>query len=164
MTSPILQAIQGATFSITGAPRTKKTSNRIIQIKAKGGGRGFTKILPSEAHEAWFKGAMLQAGEIRRALTDAGLELPIQGDVNISAIFYRERAAGDLTGFMQALADFLQEPRVNESGKTTRHGAGVLRDDVQIVSWDGSRLSKDSACPRIEVRIQVVGASEGRLF
>lgn len=162
MTAP--PAVQAASFAIVGAPRTKKTSNRIVQIRGKNGARGFTKILPSEAHEKWFKDAMLQAPRIRRVLINSGFELPITQPVSIAAVFYRERLSGDLCGFMQALADFLQEPRYLRNGKTTRNGAGVIRDDSQVVSWDGSRPAKDAACPRIEVRIQVVGPADGELF
>ncbi len=158
-----------ASFAITGSPRTKKTSQRIVQIKAKGDGRGFTKILPSEAHEQWFKAAMLQAPFIRMALKSAGFELPIAAPVNVCAIFYLERNSGDLTGFMQALADYLQEPRwaTPKPGKPqrlSRNGAGVIKDDSQIAGWDGSRLRKDASCPRIEIAIRIVGPSNGELF
>lgn len=155
--TPSTSPTKTATFSILGAPRTKKTSNRIIQIKAKGGGRGFTKILPSEAHEAWFKDALFQAPAIRQRLSAMGLELPILGSICVSATFYRERNAGDLLGFAQALADWMQEPKMLPSGKQSRAGAGIIRDDVQIIAWDGSRLSKDASCPRIDVSLQVVG-------
>ncbi len=158
-----------ATFCITSPPRTKKNSSRIIQVKAKGGGRGFTKILPSEAHNKWFKAAMLQAPFIRMALKSAGFELPIAAPVNVCAIFYLERNSGDLAGFMQALADYLQEPRwaAPKPGKPqrlARNGAGVIKDDSQIAGWDGSRLRKDANCPRIEVAIRIVGPSNGELF
>jgi hypothetical protein len=150
-------------FTIAGPPRTKKTSNRIVQIRAKGGGRGFTKILPSEAHEAWFKAAMQQAPGIRAALLRAGVRLPLAGLLNVRAMFYRDRLSGDATGFYQGLADWLQEPRANKDGKTIRQGAGIIRDDAQIVSWDGSRLLKDAARPRIEVQIEVVEAGQQEL-
>ncbi len=149
-------------FTVAGPPRTKKTSNRIVQIKGKNGARGFTKILPSEAYEDWFKAAMLQAPAIRRALLNAGATLPLTGLLNVRAMFYRERLSGDATGFYQGLADWLQEPRQSK-GRTVRQGAGIIRDDAQIVSWDGSRLLKDAACPRVEVRIEVVEEGAGVL-
>lgn len=143
-------------FTLAGPPRTKKTSNRIIQIRGKNGARGFTKILPSEAHEEWFKVAMQQAPGIRSQLAIAGVSLPIDGWLEVHATFYRDRDSGDLLGYLQALADWLQEPKENDQGKTVRKGAGIIRDDVQIRSWDGSRLAKDAARPRIEVAIEVM--------
>ena len=119
-------------FTLDGPPRTKKTSNRIIQILGKNGGPGFTKILPSKAHEEGFKQAMTQVPIIRVALINAGCILPIAGEVAICALFYRERASGDLTGFEQALADFPQEPvyrMKGEKNKVVRNGAGVIKDE-----------------------------------
>lgn len=58
----------------------------------------------------------------------------------MKASFFRERSVGDLVNYLQALADALQE-------------AGVVADDRLIASWDGSRLHKDSARPRIELEI-----------
>jgi hypothetical protein len=153
-------------FTVPGPPRTKKTSQRIVQIKAKGGGRGFTKILPSEAFMEWFKRAMQYAPLIRAQLARAGVRLPITAFVQVRATFYRDRDSGDLLGYEQALADWLQAPKINERGKLIRQGAGVIADDVQIRSWDGSRLSKDAACPRIEVELSVIGErpASGDLF
>ena len=145
-------------FEVQGSPRTKKTSQRIVQIRPKNGGRSFTKILPSAAHAEWFKLAMQQAPGIRSELACAGLELPLEGWLAVEAVVYRERDTGDLLGYLQALADWLQEPKANEHGKTIRDGAGIIHDDVQIRSWDGSRLMKDAACPRIEVSISVMAA------
>ena len=42
-----------------------------------------------------------------------------------------------------ALADALEE-------------AGIVENDRLIVSWDGSRLLKDAATPRIEVMLEAV--------
>lgn len=156
--------MQSIAFEVPGPPRTKKTSNRIVQIRSKSGGRSFTKILPSEAFEGWFKSAMTHAPLIRARVARAGVQLPITAPVQVSAAFYRERLSGDLTGFMQALADWLQEPRRSESGKTTRQGAGIISDDSQIVSWDGTKLLKDASRPRIEVEITIVGPEQGVLL
>lgn len=154
-------------FTLLGAPRTKKTSNRIVQIKGKNGARGFTKILPSEAHEDWFKVAMTYAPAIRQQLVKSGAVLPLSGFIEVSATFYRERDSGDLLGYMQAIADWMQAPKTNDQGKLVRKGAGIICDDVQIRSWDGTRLSKDAACPRIEVAFRVVADAQpkpGDLF
>lgn len=138
------------TFTIDGAPRTKKTSNRVVRCGA------FTKVLPSEAHALWFKQAMSQAPVIRNRLRSFGLELPVTRPVSVAALIYRERAAGDLCGYLQALGDFIQAPRNLPSGKKGRDGAGIIADDALVVSWDGSRLLKDAEFPRIEVSLRLV--------
>lgn len=137
-------------FTISGAPRTKKTSNRIVRCGK------FVKILPSQQYEAWFKDAMKQAAIIRRQLEDLqGASLPLTGKIQVRALFYRDAARGDLLGYAQGLADYLQEPVISKEFKTIRQGAGVILNDSAIVSWDGSRLLVDSAKPRIEVEITV---------
>lgn len=137
------------TFTIAGSPRTKKTSSRVVQCG------DFTKVLPSAAHQRWFADAMQQAPQIRRRILSFGHTLPVLRPVAVKALFYRRQSSGDLTGFLQALGDFLQAPR-QHNGRTTRNGAGIIDDDKQIQSWDGSRLLKDAAFPRIEVSIEVI--------
>jgi len=124
-------------FTIPGAPRTKKTSNRIVRAGK------FTKVLPSKAHEAWFDAVFLETKTRARRATK--VDLPINHPVNVRALFYREALTGDATGYYQALADLLE-------------AAGVVTNDKLLVSWDGSRLSKDSESPRIEVFIEECNA------
>ena len=140
-------------FTILGRCRTKKNSGRIVRTKT-----GKPTILPSAAHAEWFKCAMQQSADIRRTVEHAGLvTLPITGPVNVAAKFYRDRNVGDANGFYQALGDFLQSTAFNKkTGKTIRTGAGILVDDKQIASWNGSVLLKDAAHPRIEVEITVL--------
>jgi len=142
------------TVTIIGAPRTKKTSSRVVKCGK------FTRVLPSLAYLEWFHLAMQQAPRIRRELAAQGATLPLAGAVEVSAVFYRERAQGDLCGFLQALGDLLQEPR----HKPKRNGAGIIRDDAQIDSWDGSRRAKDAARPRIEVTITPLGLGQAEMF
>jgi hypothetical protein len=137
-----------AGFFIHGAPRTKKTSQRIVRIGKH------AKILPSKAHEEWFAIAMSQGATIRRQLKAAGVLLPITGQVAVKATFYRDALRGDATGYYQALADALQMPH----GK--RGGLGIVVDDKQIAHWDGSRLDKDKGNPRIEVEITALAAGK----
>lgn len=47
---------------------------------------------------------------------------------------------------MQALADVLEK-------------AHVLRNDAQIVAWDGTRMLRDSARPRVAVLIREAPAA-----
>lgn len=128
--TPAKMLEQTVTFTLTGAPRTKKTSSRLVRA----GGRAV--ILPSAAYAAWNRLAQIQLARVRAAATG----LPLAGNVNVRALIYREALIGDATGFYQAIADTLQE-------------GGVVVNDRQIVSWDGSRLLKDAAEPRVEIEI-----------
>lgn len=143
---------------LSDAPRTKKTHNRIISIGAKcrACGRGTPRVMPSEQWTAWsdrivplLRAALFQllrGSALSRVGTGPLVYVEASGDfagaiarpVNCAAIFYRDRAAGDSHGFYQGLADVLQE-------------ADVVADDKWIVSWDGSRLDKDAAQPRVEL-------------
>lgn len=120
------------TFTLIAAPRTKK-NHGIITTRGK-----FPRILPSKQFSAWNRIAQLQLSAIR---AKAEIPLPITVPVNVAAHFYRERLTGDMVGFMQALADALEE-------------GGIVENDRLIVSWDGSRLLKDSANPRVIVTLE----------
>jgi len=122
-------------FSIPGAPRTKKTHNRLIRV------RGIHRLIPSVQYVTWHEAAWRQAWVIREDLRGAGVKLPISGDIQVSAIFWRDAKRGDLTGYMQALGDWLQDVQ-------------IIMNDRQIVSWDGTRLDKDAERPRIDVSME----------
>jgi Holliday junction resolvase RusA-like endonuclease len=124
---------EGATqLVVYGPPRTKKNSSRIVRA----GRRRY--LLPSKPHQRWFSGALPQIkAQWKRA--------PLTTSVSVRALFYRDRASGDLCNYMQALADALER-------------AGVVKDDRLIASWDGSRLRKDAAHPRIELAIEEIAA------
>lgn len=132
-------------FTIPGPPRTKKTSNRIVRCGK------FPKVLPSKAFEEWNRMAQirLRARGALAVLGSGGCEiskelcLPLEVPVNCRALFYRERMTGDAVGYYQALADALEE-------------AGIVENDRLVVSWDGSRMLKDAANPRVEVVLEVV--------
>lgn len=129
---------------VDGAPRTKKTSN----ILATAGRRQV--VLPSKAWVLWTRVAKI---EIDFALAGAdpswqpiALMQPLRSKVNCRAFFYREADRGDAVGYYQGLADLLE--------KRT-----VIVNDRQIVSWDGSRLLKDAARPRVELWLEAVEAA-----
>lgn len=112
---------------IFGPPRTKKTSNRLV---IHGGRR---KVLPSAAWCAW-RDAIQATGQIPN-----GDHLPLpERPMHCMALFYRQADTGDLVGYQQGLADILEE-------------TGVITNDRFIVSWDGTRLLVDRACPRVEL-------------
>jgi hypothetical protein len=143
-------------FTILGSPRTKKTSNRVVPVGH------FHRVLPSLAFVEWFNSSMRSVPIITSKLQAAGVSLPILGDVHVKAMFYRDADRGDLLGYEQALADFLQAPRYR-GAKRVRDGAGIIDDDRQIISWDGTRMGKDAASPRIEVEVTLIGPEPGKL-
>ena len=114
------------------APRTKKNSSIMVT-------KGKPRILPSKAFSAWNRIAQVELARARAALNG----LPIAVNVNVRAWFYRDADRGDAVGYYQALADALEEGR-------------ILTNDVLVVSWDGSRLLKDAANPRIELQIREI--------
>lgn len=104
-------------------------------------------ILPSDVYEKYSKIAIPQ---LRAAWRRAGNPSPFEGEVWVEATFYRRSYVGrpDLHAMQEALADLLEEKR----------GAGVIGNDYQIVSWDGTRRSKDPKRPRTEIVIREVEA------
>lgn len=138
-------------FVLRGAPRTKKTHSRIVNIPMKGAhkcrlcGRmpGRPRLIPSEAHEEWFAYVQDQARNIVATLRLRGFVLPIKEQVSISAQIYRDRATGDACGYYQAIGDMLQ-------------AVGIIDNDALIEDWNGSRRLKDAADPRIEIYVTVL--------
>lgn len=118
------------TFTLFGAPRTKKTSNRLVPTRR----RQF--VLPSKAWEKWRDSLTL----VTRC---SPKEFPIKEPVNCKAIFYRDANRGDAVGYYQGLADVLEHYQ-------------IVDNDKFIVSWNGSRLDKDAKNPRVEVTLESV--------
>jgi hypothetical protein len=119
-------------LTIFGAPRTKKNHGSVIQ-------RGKRRFhIPSAAWTAWVRAARIEAYE---QWGTPGC-IPLGLTVNCRALFYRDADRGDAVGYYQGLADLLE----------TR---GVVANDRLIVSWDGSRMLKDTANPRVEVTLEV---------
>lgn len=110
---------------LNGAPRSKKNSQRIVRV------RGRVLIVQSKSYVAYERACLWQ-------LRATWQRPPIDGWVGCAAIFYRDRDVGDLNNYTAALADILEK-------------AGVLVNDRLIRSWDGSRVDKDPARPRVEV-------------
>jgi len=138
---------------VYGNPRTKKTSNEIHLTVHKKNVVGWVqrqlalindpvrlirailsrvKVQPSKLWRKWAKDAPIVAG---------GGGFPVDCPCHVTATFYRERAIGDLLGYMQGIADLLQERK-------------YITNDRLIVNWDGSRLAKDNERPRVELTIK----------
>ena len=97
---------------------------------------------------------MPQCAVITSRLKQGGVDLPLREPVNVRALFYQDVDRADAVGLYESLADLLQD-------------AGVLVNDKQIRSWDGSRIAKDALNPRIEVYLTITGpapAVTGCLF
>lgn len=119
-------------FTVCGAPRTKKTSNRLVHA----GGRA--RVLPSKAWTKWTKTAFIGTQYSR----DVAFRVTEVADrpYNCRAIFYRDAKRGDAVGYYQGLADLLEK-------------RGIISNDKWLVSWDGSRLEIDRDNPRVEVEL-----------
>ena len=74
---------------------------------------------------------------------------PIEGDLHLEAVWYRERKIGDLVGYVQGLADLLEL-------------RNVVANDRQLVCLDGCRLDKDKDRPRVEFTLSRVEQTVSR--
>ena len=134
MTPKTTERPRAVSFTICGAPRTKK-NHSIISTKGN-----YPRLLPSPQFAAWNRIAQIEMARLRSAWPSL---LSFAAPVNVCAAFYRDAERGDAVGYYQALADALEE-------------AGIVENDRLIVSWDGSRLLKDAKNPRIEVTLEAV--------
>lgn len=129
---------------ILGVPMTKKTSQDVAYHAVTG--KPF--IVSAAHHKKW---AEIAAYQLR---AQWGGRPPLEGPVHVRALIYRARAVGDLVGYEQAIGDVLEAPGRKAKDSTRRRKASVIKNDVQIDSWDGSRRLKDKHNPRIELEIQ----------
>ena len=118
-------------LTLTGTPRTKKNSQRIIRI-----GRG-SKIIPSEAYMDYAQECSVQL--LAQKATNRGIDYP----VNIAAVYYMPtRRKVDLVNLLEATCDILRDNFV------------VLDDCSDIIAGhDGSRVEYDKLHPRVEIEI-----------
>jgi hypothetical protein len=123
--------------TVYGTPVTKKNSGVIARVKRTG--RPF--LLPSAQWRRWCVTARIERGagwQTEQALT---------ADVNLRAVFYRERRVGDLLGYLDGLADLLEQRR-------------IVVNDRQFVGFDGSRLDYDKGNPRVELVMELAQAED----
>lgn len=121
-------------LTVVAPPRTKKTGQRIVKVGK------FSKILPSKAYLDWEKTALIELAPHTAKLRHL---LPLAFEMSCQAAIYRDAERGDACNYYQAIADMLQK-------------AGIIANDVLIRHWDGSRLLKDAARPRIELTLQEI--------
>jgi len=114
------------TFILTGDPRTKKNSMRVIT-------RPYPRLLPSKQYEEYEAACIAQITECPA----------LASPVNVRCVYYMQtRRKVDLANLLEATDDILVK-------------AGVLTDDnSQIVAaHDGSRVRYDKDHPRVEITI-----------
>lgn len=121
------------TLTIYSAPRTKKNHGSVVVR----GGRKFH--IPSKAWTDWVTDCTVIFEVGCPLVPKGGWAVPL----NATALFYRDRDVGDAVGYYQGLADLLEK-------------RGVVANDKWIRSWDGSRLLKDAANPRVELTLTPV--------
>ena len=117
------------TYTLLGAPRTKKNSQRIFKGR---GGQPF--LVPSAAYAQYEKDCLRQLHPPSR---------PLAGPVNVRCLYYMPtRRRVDLTNLLEATDDILVK-------------AGVIADDCAAVvaAHDGSRVLLDRQRPRVEIEI-----------
>lgn len=118
---------------ITGQPVTKKNSTVVRCLNGK------PLVLPSKAYRAYEKEAL------EHIKNNPGETFA--GPVIITVHYWlKDNRRPDLTNLLQATADILEK-------------AGVIDNDRNIVSWDGSRImGTDRNNPRTEIEIRENGA------
>jgi len=114
---------------IPGQPFTKKNSTVVRCLNGK------PMVLPSKAYRAYEKHA------IRLLKAEAGQTF--SGPIAVRVLYWlKDNRRPDLTNLLQATADILEK-------------SGVIANDRNIVSWDGSRIAGVSRImPRAEIEIR----------
>ena len=132
-------------------PRTKKNSPQLIR------GMAHPKLVPSEAYRAWHRGARKTLLQIIRQSDELKACLPLAFPMRLHAVFYRDRNVGDLFGFLDGLADFLNDDLRGEAERKREPDSPVkvISNDrwIHRISSE-TRLEKDAERPRIEVRLE----------
>jgi Holliday junction resolvase RusA-like endonuclease len=124
-----------AAITLPGRPYTKKNSGVVTKNKRTGKG-GFIESPQYRSYEERCLWHLLSF----RAPRFIGL-------VHVTVLYWMpdRRSWPDLLGLEQATADILER-------------AHILRDDQDIVSWDGSRIAGvDKSNPRVAIEIEEAG-------
>ena len=125
------------TYTIYGAPRTKKNSQ---QIHRNAAGRPF--VAPSKAFTEYERSCLAQ---IKTPY------MPVSAAVNVKCVYYMpDKRKVDLVNLLEATCDILVK-------------AGVLADDCAAVvaAHDGSRVLLDRKNPRVEIEITELQLNHG---
>jgi Holliday junction resolvase RusA-like endonuclease len=115
-------------LTIMGQPITKKNSQQIIMAGKR------PCIIQSKAYRKYEKTAKQQIALL-------GAREPISGPVAVKCLYYLATArTPDLSNLMAATHDILE-------------GCGVILNDEQIKSVDGTRIIGKDPNPRVEIEI-----------
>jgi Holliday junction resolvase RusA-like endonuclease len=119
-----------ARLIIPGQPATKKNSQMARCVNGK------PVVLQSKAYRTYEKMAFKALLACPRA--------EFAGPVVVTVHYWlKDKRRPDLNNLMAATADILEK-------------AGVISDDREIVSWDGSRIMGTSPNPRAEITIKAL--------
>jgi hypothetical protein len=140
---------------VYGIPRTKKTSNQGVVVRTKTG-KQRAVMFPAAEWRAWVKEARITIDEepfvsvknsvprLVHSPDGASLWTPLAYPLNCCATFYLgARQHGDTVGYMQGLADLLEQRQ-------------VIENDRYLATWDGTRLVHDGSAPRVELTLTPV--------
>lgn len=129
-------------FVILGQPITKKNSQQIIMAGKR------PCIIQSKAYRVYEKMAKQQISLL-------GAREPVSGPVAVKCLYYLATSrTPDLSNLMAATHDILE-------------GCGVILNDEQIKSVDGTRIVGKDPKPRVEITVEPFTeemAQAGRLF
>ena len=119
-------------LTLHGRPITKKNSQIPIRTKT---GKFF--IIQSKQYRAYEKDCLEQIRE------QWVLKPTLMSNLSVQALYYMpDRRRPDLLNLLQATADIIEK-------------AGVIGNDRDIVSFDGSRIMEvDKENPRVEIYIE----------
>ena len=130
-------ASAGLHLVIPGPPVTKKNSQVARCVNGK------PVVIPSKAYRAYEKMALKALLACHRT--------EVSGPVMVTVRYWlKDKRRPDLNNLLAATADILQK-------------AGVIVDDRDIVSWDGSRIMGVSPKPRAEILVQVLPDAQGSI-
>ena len=121
-----------AEITLPGRPITKKNSQRIVTNRKT----GRPMVIQSEQYIRYETECLWRLKQYRGP--------KFKSQVEVRALFYMpSKQRPDLTNCMQSVADILEK-------------AGVIENDRNIVSWDGTRLLIDKEEPRVDIEIRRV--------
>ena len=128
-------------LKIYGQTPSKKSSQIMVLPKKKDGSTSRPILLPNKKYLEWEKQAIFQ---LKKQKKELGLGT-IEGEVEVKCWIYRyTKRRMDLLNPQQSIHDVLED-------------AGIIKNDFQIKSTDGSRLilGVEKGSERVEIFIRI---------
>ena len=133
-------------FVIEGRPAVLKNSKQIVTRKNRR-----PVLVPSKSSKAWTKMAIAQI----RAQWPFGESIPETISIHAKIITYvPDKRKRDLDNTFGGPLDAMMPERPISKVKKGKPWCGVITDDTQIKSLDGSRLRYDKQRPRVEITLR----------